>query len=92
MVRRFKNHNFDLEDNECEGALKRFKDEDLEAILHEDLCQSETQLAEALNATQQCISKQLHRIGMVHKKGNWMPHDLTEKSIERRKTMCKILP
>ena len=44
--RRFKNHNFDLEDKECEGAPKRFEDEDLEAILDEDPCQSETQLAE----------------------------------------------
>ena len=47
----FKNHNFDLEDKERERAPKRFQDEDLEAILNEDPCHSETQLAEALNAT-----------------------------------------
>jgi len=40
--RRFKNHNFDLEDKEHEGASKRFEDEDLEATLDEDPCQSET--------------------------------------------------
>jgi len=62
--RRFKNHNFDLEDKECKGAPKRFEDEDLEAILNEDPCQSETQLAEALNVTQQCILKRF--------KGNWL--------------------
>ena len=63
--RRFKNHNFDLEDKKHEGAPKIFEDEDLEAIFDEDPCPSETQLAEALNVTQQCISKRLHRIGMV---------------------------
>ena len=56
-LRIFRNHNFDLEDKEREGEPKRFEDEDLEAILYEDPCQSETQLAEALNVTQQCISK-----------------------------------
>ena len=33
----------------------------------------------------------MHRIGIVQKKGNWLPHDLTERAIERRKAMCKIL-
>jgi len=35
--------------------------------------------------------KRLHRIVMVQKKENWLPHDLIERAIERRKTMCKIL-
>ena len=68
-----------MEDNEHEGAPKRFKDEVLEAILDKDPCQSKTQLAEELNVIQQCISKRLHRIGMVQKEGNWLPHDLTER-------------
>ena len=49
--RRFKNNNFDLEDEEREWAPKIFEDKDLESILDEDPCQSETQLAEALNVT-----------------------------------------
>jgi len=44
---RFKNHNFDLEDKDREGAPKRFKDEDLEAILDENQYKNENQLAEA---------------------------------------------
>ena len=90
-LRRLKNHNFDYEDKERKVAPKIFEDKDLIAILNEDPCQSETQLTEALNVTQKCISKRLHRIGMVQKKGNWMPHDLTEREIERRKTICEIL-
>jgi len=60
-------------------------------MFDEDPCQSKTQLTETLNVTQQYISKRLHRIGMVQKKVNWLPHDLTERAMERRKTMCEIL-
>ena len=56
-----------MEDKKRKGAPKIFENEDLEAILDKDPCQSETQLAEELNATQQIISKRLHRIGMVQK-------------------------
>jgi len=49
-----------LEDKESEGAPKRFEDEDLEAILDDDPYQSETQLAEAINVTQQYISKKFY--------------------------------
>jgi len=36
--RRFKNNNSNVEDKERFGALKKFEDEELEAILHEDSC------------------------------------------------------
>jgi len=49
--RRFKSHNFDLEDKEHEGSPKRFEYEDLETILNGNPCQNETQVAEALNVT-----------------------------------------
>ena len=41
---------------------------DLEAIFDEDPCQTKIQLATALNVTWQCISQQLHQIGMVQKR------------------------
>ena len=48
----FKNHEFNDKDKEREGAPKKFEDEDLEAILDEDSCQTGIQLAAALNITQ----------------------------------------
>ena len=77
--------------SERKGAQKRFVDKDLEEILDEYSCLSETQSAEVLNVTQECILRQLHQTGIVQKKGNWLLHDLTERAIERRKTMCQIL-
>ena len=80
-----------MEDKEREGAPKKFKDEELEALLDEDPCQTEKELATALNVTQQCISQRLHKMGMVQKQGIWLPHELKERDIERRKTMCEML-
>ena len=38
--RRFKNNDFDVEDKERSGTPKKFEDEELEALLHEDSCQA----------------------------------------------------
>ncbi|EFN75840.1 hypothetical protein EAI_17023, partial [Harpegnathos saltator] len=42
--RRFKNNDFDVEDKECSGAPKKFEDEELEALLDEDPCQTQNEL------------------------------------------------
>lgn len=46
--RRFKNYIFDVEDKECSGALEKFKDEELEVLLHGNSCQTLAKLAESL--------------------------------------------
>ena len=46
--RGFKNNDFDVEDEKCTGTPKKFKDKELEALLHEDLCQEQGELAESL--------------------------------------------
>ncbi|EFN78223.1 Histone-lysine N-methyltransferase SETMAR, partial [Harpegnathos saltator] len=46
--RRFKNNDFDVEDKERSGAPKKFEDEELEALLDEDPCQTQNELAESL--------------------------------------------
>jgi len=44
----FKNNDFDVEDKERSGAPKKFEDEELEALLHEDSCQILTEFAKLL--------------------------------------------
>ena len=39
-----KNNDFDVEDKELSGASKKFEDEELETLLHEDSCQVQDQL------------------------------------------------
>ena len=54
---RFKSCGFGLEDEERPGQPKKFDDEELEALLDEDCCQIQEELAEFLGATQGVISK-----------------------------------
>ena len=51
------NNNFDVEDNECFGALKKFEDEELEALLHEDSCQAQGKLTESLGVNHTTVLK-----------------------------------
>ena len=49
---RFKSGDFGLEDEERPGQPKKFEDEELEALLDEDCCQTQEELAESLGVTQ----------------------------------------
>ena len=56
---RFKSGDFGLEDKGRPGQPKKFKDEELEALLDADCCQKQEELAESLGVTQAAISKRL---------------------------------
>jgi len=72
--RRFKDGDFDVDDRPREGRPKTFKDAELEALLDEDPCQTQEELASALEVTRQAISKRLHALGMIQKVDNARPH------------------
>jgi len=42
----------------------------LKALLHEDSCQTQEELAGSLGVIQQAISKRLKTMGMIQKQGN----------------------
>ena len=48
---RFKSGNFGLEDEECSEQPNKFEGEELEALLDEDYCQTQEELAESLGVT-----------------------------------------
>ena len=68
----FKNGDFDVEDRHSGGREKVFKDAELEALLEEDSCQNQEELARSLGVTQQAISKRFKAMGMIQKQGNWV--------------------
>jgi len=70
---RFKNDDFDVEDRHSGRREKVF--EELEALLEQDSCQNQKELARSLGVTQ-AISKRLKAMGMIQKQGNWMPYEL----------------
>ena len=67
---RFKSGDFDLEDQERAGYPKKFEDTELEALLDEDPCETQEELALSLEVTQQNISLRLKAMGMIRKQGN----------------------
>jgi [histone H3]-lysine36 N-dimethyltransferase SETMAR len=89
--RKFKSGDFDLRNEERGRPPKKFEDAELEALLDEDDGQTQQQLAEQLNVTHQCISQRLKAMGMIQKVGRWVPHELTERQQENRKTTCEML-
>lgn len=89
--RRFKSGDFDVSDKERPGQPKKFEDPELEALLDEDPCQTQKQLAEALGVSQQTISDRLIAMGKILKCGKWVPHRLTERQMENRKVACESL-
>ncbi|EFN78693.1 Histone-lysine N-methyltransferase SETMAR, partial [Harpegnathos saltator] len=65
--RRFKNDDFDVEDKERSGAPKKFEDEDLEALVDEDPCQTQNELAESLGVDHTTVAKHLKALEMIQK-------------------------
>ena len=88
---RFKSGDFVLKDEERPGQPKKFEDEELEALLDEDCCQTQEELAKFLRVTQAAISKRLEAAGYIQKQGNWVPHELKPRDVERRFCMSEML-
>ena len=76
IFRKFKNRDFDFCDKTCSGRLPTISDTELQELLDQDSTQTQ-QLAEKLDVTQKAISKILHALGKVKKKGKSVPHELT---------------
>jgi len=78
-------------DKKHPGPVKKFEDADLEALLDEDPCRTQTELTKSLGATQQAISHRLKVLKMIQKQGNWVPYELKPKDVERRFFTCEQL-
>jgi len=89
--RRFKNDDFSVKDKPRSGQPKKFEDKELEALLDEDPSQTQEELAESLGVTQATVSVRLKSMGMILKQGNWVPHELKQRDIERRFFTCEQL-
>ena len=83
--RRYKKDNFDTKDKERSGQPKKFEDEKMEALLDQDLNQTQEEFVESLNVDQSTISRRLKAIEMIQKQRNWMPYELKSRDVERLK-------
>ncbi|EGI67224.1 Mariner Mos1 transposase [Acromyrmex echinatior] len=88
---KFKNGEFDVEDKERSGRPKVYENAELRALLDEDSCQTQKELALTLRAIQQAMSHCLKSLEMSQKQGNWVPHELKPRNVERRFSICEML-
>ncbi|GFW80959.1 mariner Mos1 transposase [Trichonephila clavipes] len=86
---RFKNGDFEVEDQHCGGREKVFEDAELEALLDQDSCQTQQELSGSWGVTQQAISKRLKVMGMIQIQGNWVLYELKPRDVERRLSACE---
>jgi len=70
-----KNNDFDAEGIKRSGVPKKFEDEELEALLHEDPCQMLAELEESLGVDHATVSKLLEVSEMIEKQGHWVPYE-----------------
>ena len=50
----------------------------MQAALDDDPTQTQQQLAEALNVSQETISRYLRAMGKINKIGKWVPHNFND--------------
>ena len=86
-----RNGEFDIEDKERSGRPKVYEDAELEALLDQDLCETQEELARASGVTKQAISHPLKSLGMIERQGNWIPYEVTPRNVERRFPKCEML-
>ena len=65
IFRKLKNGDFDLSDKPCSGRPPTISDTELQELLDRDFTQTQQQLAEKLDVTQQVISKRLHALSKI---------------------------
>ena len=51
----------------------KFEDKELEVLLEEDQSQTQEELTESLEITQQAVSVRLRAMEMIQTQGNWVP-------------------
>lgn len=88
---RFRSGDFDVSDKERSGQPKKFEDSELQALLDENSTQTLEELSAALQVDKSTVSRRLHAMGKILKEGKWVPHELSERNIERRLVTCEML-
>ena len=56
---------------------QRKSTEELEQLLEENSCRTQSELAQELGVTRHAISKRLHKLGRIQKEGHWVLHKRT---------------
>ena len=85
---RFRDGNFNLDDEERSSRPQELETTKLEKLLDEDPRQSSRELAVMLGVEHTTVLRHLHTLGKINIIGKWVPHKLSENNINQRLTIC----
>ncbi|GBN11876.1 Histone-lysine N-methyltransferase SETMAR [Araneus ventricosus] len=89
--RKFKDENFDIEDESRPGRAIKVDCEQLKQIINQDRNVSARIIALELDVCQKTIVYALKRINVTFKFNRWVPHELTAEDKLKRKATCLAL-
>ena len=70
---------------------KKFKDVELQALSDENDSQKQKQLAGQLDVSQQAVPVRMREMGKIQKTCRWVPRELNNRKMEKRKNTSDIL-
>lgn len=88
---RFKNGNFELEDQERSGRPSVADDDLISTIVESNPRQTARDIAEIVHTSHTTVVKRLKALGFVSRYDVWVPHDLTEKNLMDRISISDAL-
>lgn len=88
---RFRSGNFDLEDRERSGRPAVVDDDQIETLIKNNPGHSTRDIAEVLHISHMSVVRHLKTLGYVNRYDVWVPHNLTEKNLIDRISICYSL-
>jgi len=88
---RFNTGDYSLDDLPRSGRPLEVDIEALRNLVESDPRQTTRSMANTLGCSHAAIEKHLHSMGKVLKIGSWVPHQLSQKDLDRRAEACTIL-
>ncbi|XP_012062149.1 PREDICTED: histone-lysine N-methyltransferase SETMAR-like, partial [Atta cephalotes] len=90
---RFKAGDFNLEDQECPSRLSTIDEDQIKMneLIENNSRYTTRKLAEMLNMSKSTIHEHFVKLGYINHFDVWVPHDLTEKNLMDRISICDSL-
>lgn len=87
---KYKNVDFDVNNEECGYPAKSFEGNELQALLDGDDGQTKEQLAEQFGCAQATVARLLKATVNILMIGRWLPHELTKKQKNRETPLANF--
>ena len=89
--KKFANGDFEVEDRSGRGRKVTLDSDQLRRVVNENPRQSTRELACILNCCHKTVANGLKRLNYCHKRGTWIPYQLSDFNKEQRVSICRSL-